>query len=485
MPAIAIESASSQSEAEQSENDGISLLEDVIRATRAGRDDEDGGGEDAFDPAEAVRETLRRSLDRRTFKAKPSEAFDAVIAEIDLLISTQVDQILHHPEFQAIEAAWTGVQNVVRETAKIPNSNVRVRIRDIRKSELAADIADANGDFRRTRLWKDVCGEYFTAGGEPFGALVLDLPMTTSRSDVSMLETVADVCEDSHTPVILGGTPSMFGVETFADLPQHPKDINEIFNQATKAAWKRLRRRASARATSGWALPRRIVREAYSPENNPARGLPSYSEQADGPDSSKQLWGNPAYDLASRIAVSYGRFGWPLHVRGRKSGGTVEGMPLNIVKKTAKGRPSTRVPVDFAPNDLAEAAYSELGFAMLSHYKNTDFGVFFAVPALYDPPEVVGDPKATAAARLAAQLPMTLAVSRFAHILKAILRDEIGSSTNAQILQDRLNLWISQYCMENPEGKSDEIKARHPLKEARIVVEEISGRPGAIRPPSP
>lgn len=401
-------------------------------------------------------------------------ALDARIAELDELISTQLSEILHHPRFQRLEAAWTGLHYLCRHAASGPQQ--RIAIFDATRQELVRDFSTAV-DFDQSALFRKVYEEAFgTFGGAPFGALVGDYEIGRGAEDLYLVEQMSHVAAAAHAPFLAAASPELLGLDSFADIGR-PRDLAKVFDTAEYTRWKSLRASEDARYV-GLVLPRFLGRLPYDARHGNAVEGFCFTERVDGSEHGRYLWVNAAYALAARLNAAFASYGWCAAIRGVEGGGLVEGLPAHAYR-TDDGERALKCPTEVAITDRREKELSDLGFIPLVHCRNTDYAAFFAVQSVHKPRRYDSD-AANANAALAAQLQYVFSVCRIAHYLKAMMREKVGSFASAANVEEFLNRWIRQYVVED-DGATQETKAAYPLREASVQVSEIPGRAGAYR----
>ncbi|MEA1064079.1 type VI secretion system contractile sheath large subunit [Erwinia sp. HR93] len=398
----------------------------------------------------------------------------AFIAEIDNKLSEQINLILHHPEFQALESAWRGLHYLVNNTET--DEKLKLRFMDLSKDELRRNMRRYKGvAWDQSPLFKQIYEEeYGQLGGEPYGCLVADYFFDHSAPDVDLLSSIGKVAASAHMPFITGAAPSVLQMESWQELA-NPRDLTKIFTQNLEyAAWNSLRQSEDSRYI-GLAMPRFLSRLPYGIRTNPVDDF-NFEETTDGADHSKYVWSNAAYAMAVNINRSFKHYGWCTMIRGVESGGVVEDLPCHTFP-TDDGGIDMKCPTEIAISDRREAELAKNGFIPLVHRKNTDYAAFIGAQSLQKPAEYY-DPDATANANLSARLPYLFACSRFAHYLKCIVRDKIGSFKEREDMQRWLNNWVMNYVDGDPANSSQETKARRPLAAAEVVVEDVEGNPG-------
>ncbi len=396
---------------------------------------------------------------------------EGIIAEIDKKLTQAVNEILHHQDFQSLEGAWRGLHHLVSKTET--DAQLKIRVLNISKAEVGKTIKKLKGAlWDQSPLFKKLYEEEFGApGGQPYGAIVGDYHFDHTAPDVEILKGMAQIASAAHAPFITGANPSVMNLSSWQEL-SNPRDINKLFTTAEYAAWNSLRSSEDARYL-GLALPRFLARQPYGAKSNPVEQF-AFEEDTAAAEHSKFTWANSAYAMASNITRAFKLYGWCARIRGAESGGMVEGLPVHTFP-TDDGGVDMKCPTEIAITDRREAELARCGFMPLSHWKNTDYGVFVGAQSLQKPQEY-DDPDATANANLAARLPYLFATTRFAHYLKCIVRDKIGSFGDRVSMQQWLNDWIRQFTVDS--SASDETKAQKPLAEAEVIVEEVAGNPG-------
>jgi type VI secretion system protein ImpC len=447
----------------------LSLLDRIVDEGRLGRDSatKERGKELVKN---FVTEVLRGTV---TIGADTEAMINARIAQIDHMVSTQLNQVMHHPDFQKLEGSWRGLKYLLNNSET--NEQLKIKVLNVSKKDLLKDLQKAP-EFDQSALFKKVYEEEFGVfGGSPFGALVGDYEFGKSGQDIELLEKIAQVAAGAHAPFISGASADMFNLDSLTQLDA-PRDLGKIFDTTEYAKWKGFRQSEDSRYVA-LALPHILMREPYGAETVPVEDF-NYEEQVDGTDHSKYLWGNAAWALASRVTQSFATYGWCATIRGVESGGLVSGLPVHNFR-TESGDIAMKCPTETPISDRREKELADLGFAPLVHCKGTDYAAFFSVQSAQKPKTYDSD-AATANARISAQLPYIFAVSRFAHYLKAMMRDKIGGFAGRGDVEEFLNKWIGQYVVSN-DGVAFEVKAKRPLREARVEVLDVPGKPGAYR----
>ena len=401
------------------------------------------------------------------------KSIEDMIAAIDKKLSDQVNQILHHEDFQKLEGAWRGLHYMVNNTET--DEQLKIRVMNISKADLGKTLKRYKGtNWDQSPLFKKVYEEeYGQFGGEPFGCLVGDYHFDQSAPDVELLAEMAKVSAAAMAPFITGASPTLMQMDSWQELA-NPRDLTKIFSTPEYAAWRSLRESDDAKYL-GLAMPRFLSRLPYGAKTNPVEEF-NFEEDTGSADHSKYTWANAAYAMATNINRSFKEFGWCSRIRGIESGGAVEGLPTHSFP-TDDGGVDMKCPTEVAIADRREAELAKAGFMPLIHRKNSDFAAFIGAQSLQKPAEY-DDPDATSNANLAARLPYLFATCRFAHYLKCIVRDKIGSFKERDDMQRWLQDWILQYVDGDPAHSSENTKARKPLAAAEVVVEEVEGNPG-------
>ena len=417
-----------------------------------------------------VSEVLEGSI---TMGRDTEAMLNARIAQLDHLISLQLNEIMHSPEFQKLEATWRGLKYLLSQTET--GTMLKIKVLNVSKKELLRDLQRAP-EFDQSALFKKVYEEeYGVFGGAPFGALLGDYEFSRSGQDIELLEKVSQVAAAAHAPFITAASSEMLNLESFSQL-DGPRDLGKIFDNTEYAKWKAFRQSEDSRYVA-LTVPRMLLREPYGKDTVPVEAF-QYEEHVDGTDHNKYLWGNAAWALGARVTNAFALYGWCACIRGVESGGLVEGLPVHNFQ-TDSGDVAMKCPTEVPITDRREKELADLGFAPLVHCKGTPNAAFFSVQSVQKA-KVYDKDAATANARISAQLPYIFAVSRFAHYLKTMMRDKIGGYMSRSEAQMFLNNWISNYVVSNDDA-SMTVKAKRPLKEARVDVQEDPRKPGVYR----
>ncbi len=401
------------------------------------------------------------------------QTINAIIAEIDKKLSEQVNQILHQPEFQQLESAWRGLHYLV--TNSETDDQLKIRVMNVSKKDLHKTLKRYKGAaWDQSPIFKKLYEEeYGTLGGEPFGCLVGDYYFDHGPMDVELLGEMAKVAAAAHAPFLAAASPTVFQMESWQELA-NPRDLTKIFSVPEYAGWRSLRESDDARYL-GLCMPRFLARRPYGAKTNPVEEF-NFEEDSNGPDAKKYTWANAAYAMAVNINRSFKMYGWCSRIRGIESGGAVEGLPTHTFP-TDDGGVDLKCPTEIAISDRREAELARNGFMPLIYKKNSDFAAFIGAQSLQKPTQY-DDPDASSNAALAARLPYLFATCRFAHYLKCIVRDKIGSFREADDMQRWLQGWIINYVDGDPSHSTEDTKARKPLAGAEVIVEPVEGNPG-------
>ncbi|TMG68259.1 MAG: type VI secretion system contractile sheath large subunit [Chloroflexi bacterium] len=422
----------------------------------------------------AVRTLAEQALAQtQLISADVVQSITAMIAALDRKLSEQINVILHHPDFQKLEGAWRGLHYLVNNTET--DEMLKIRVLNISKTELGKTLKRYKGTaWDQSPIFKRVYEqEYGQFGGEPFGCMVGDYYFDHTPPDVELLGEMGKVSAAAHSPFIAGAGPTVMQMGTWQELAD-PRDLTKIFTTPEYAAWRSLRESDDSRYI-GLAMPRFLSRLPYGAKSSPVPEF-DFEEDTAGADHSKFTWANSAYTMATNITRAFKLYGWCSRIRGIESGGSVEGLPVHTFP-TDDGGVDMKCPTEIAISDRREAELAKNGFMPLIHKKNSDFAAFIGAQSLQKPAEF-DNPDATANANLSARLPYLFAACRFAHYLKCIVRDKIGSFKERDEMQRWLNAWIMNYVDGDPVNSSETTKAKRPLSAAMVTVAEVEGNPG-------
>lgn len=401
------------------------------------------------------------------------KSIEAMIAAIDAKLTGQINEILHHEDFQKLESAWRGLHYMVNNTET--DEQLKIRVMNISKQDLGKTLKRYKGTaWDQSPIFKKLYEEeYGQFGGEPFGCLVGDYSFDHTPPDVELLAEMSKVAAAAHCPFLAAASPSVMQMESWQELA-NPRDLSKIFQTPEYAAWRSLRESDDARYLA-LCMPRFLARLPYGAKTNPVEEF-AFEEETAGGDHDKYAWANAAYAMATNINRSFKEYGWCSRIRGIESGGAVQNLPTHTFPSD-DGGVDMKCPTEISISDRREAELSKNGFLAMVHRKNSDFAAFIGAQSLQKSAEY-DDPDATANAALAARLPYLFATCRFAHYLKCIVRDKVGSYKSREDMTTWLNEWIGNYVDGDPENSGEATKAERPLSAAEVVVEEVEGSPG-------
>ncbi|MBW9429790.1 type VI secretion system contractile sheath large subunit [Atlantibacter hermannii] len=397
---------------------------------------------------------------------------DHHIAELDYQISRQLDEVMHHQEFQKVESQWRGLKHLIDRTDF--RQNVKIEILDISKDDLRQDFEDAPEITQSGLYGHTYIAEYDTPGGEPIGAVISSYEFDASPQDIALLRNISKVAAAAHMPFIGSVGPAFFLKNSMEDVAAI-KDIGNYFDRAEYIKWKSFRDTDDSRYI-GLTMPRVLGRLPYGPDTVPVRSF-NYIEEVKGPDHEKYLWTNASFAFAANMVRSFINNGWCVQIRGPQAGGAVQDLPIHLYDLGTGNQ--VKIPSEVMIPETREFEFANLGFIPLSYYKNRDYACFFSAnstqkPALYDTAD------ATANSRINARLPYIFLLSRIAHYLKLIQRENIGTTKDRRLLELELNTWVRGLVTEMTDP-GDELQASHPLRDAKVVVEDIEDNPGFFR----
>lgn len=447
----------------------VSILDQIVEKGRLARDPQQRQWGKSL-VSEFVNQVLQGEM---TVSPDIEAMINQRIAQIDHLLSLQLNTILHHPDFQTLESTWRGLRYLMEQSET--GVGLKIKVLNVSKKDLLRDLQRVP-EFDQSQMFKKVYEEEFGVfGGEPFAAMIGDYYFGKGPEDVELLERVSQVAAAAHAPFIAASSADMFNLEEFTQLDQ-PRDLAKVFDTTEYAKWKGFRQTDDSRYVC-LTMPRVLLRVPYGRNNKQVDAF-NYEEDVDSLTHEKYLWGNAAFALGARMTNAYARYGWCAAIRGVEGGGLVDSLPVYNFS-TDDGDITMKCPTETIITDRREKELADLGFAPLVHCKGSDYAAFFSVqstqkPKLYDT-EV-----ANANARLSSQLPYMMAVCRFAHYLKAMMRDKIGSFASRSDTEAFLNRWISNYVTPD-DTASHATKAKFPLREARVEVLDVPGKPGAYR----
>lgn len=467
--------AEKQEAAQEAQAAELSLLDQIVEEGRFGT--EEAARKRGRD---MISSFVKDVLDETVTYSRDTEAMlNEQIRQIDDLLSAQLNEIMHAPKFKKLESSWRGLRYLVSqtETGKL----LKIRVISLTKDQLQDDLTAGKAEMAvdRSELFRKIYQEEFNQfGGTPYGSLLGDYEFDKKGQDMKLLTRISQLAAASHAPFIAGTDPRMFGFESYTEL-SNVYELESAFETAEYAQWNAFRDSEDSRYVALTA-PRMLIREPYGKDTVPVKAF-DFTEDVTGKEHDKYLWANAAWGLGGCITKAFAQHGWCARIRGVTSGGKVEDLPTHTFE-TDRGDIAMKCPTETLIPDDQEFELAKLGFAPLANEKNTANAVFFSVQSTQKPKEYVGPEgdAATANAALSAQLPYIFAVSRFAHYLKTMMRDYIGSYKTRRELSDMLNNWIGDYVLKT-EGAPESAKAKRPLKDARIDVVENPRAPGTYQ----
>jgi type VI secretion system protein ImpC len=464
------EQAKSEAQAQSAEQQSVSVLEEAISATKH---TEKSRAEELLKALtdEAMKGTM-------TWSKNVTATINEGIQVIDEALTKQLSVIMHDPKFQQLEGSWRGLHHLVMNSET--GANLKIKVLNSSKHELFKDL-DKAVEFDQSQLFKKLYeNEFGSPGGEPYGTLIGDYQFSNHPEDIEMLSKISNVAAAAFCPFISAADPNLMGFENWTELSK-PRDLEKIFDSAEYVKWNSFRETEDSRFVT-LTLPRVLARLPYGAQTKPVEEFDFEEAQLDGQGREKPLphnqytWMNAAYVMGANLTRAFSEYGWCTAIRGAEGGGKVENLPTHVFVSD-DGDMDMKCPTEIGITDRREAELSKVGFLPLSNYKHTDYSVFFGAQTVQKPKKY-DDPDATANAAISARLPYIMATSRFAHYLKVMARDKIGSFMEASDCEEWLNRWITNFVSADPKP-SEETKARYPLREARIEVREVPGAPGS------
>ena len=464
--------ADSQQQAGAAGASGVEQLDEFSALLNKEFKPKTGEAKDAVE--KAVRTLAAQALaDTKLISTDAIKSIEAIIAAIDKALTLQINKILHHEDFQKLEGAWRGLHHLVNNTET--DENLKIRVMNISKQDLARTLKRYKGTaWDQSPIFKKVYEEEFGQfGGEPFGCFVGDYYFDQTPPDVELLGELAKISASAHAPFLSAVSPTVMQMDSWREL-SNPRDLTKIFGSPEYAGWRSLRESEDARYI-GLTMPRFLARTPYGAKTNPVEAF-DFEEDVEGEQHDRYTWANSAYAMAVNVNRAFKEYGCCTRIRGIESGGAVENLPTHSFP-TDDGGVDMKCPTEIAISDRREAELAKAGFMPLVHRKNSDFAAFIGAQSLQKPAEY-SDPDATANANLAARLPYLFATCRFAHYLKCMVRDKIGSFKERHEMNRWLQDWIMQYVDGDPANSSETTKALKPLAAAEVIVEEVEGNPG-------
>jgi len=457
-------------QAETTTLEGPGLLDQVVAATKQTEPDQ---------AKDLVKTLVEQALTGTvTFDRNLTRTFDSAIKAIDAKLSAQLNAIMHDPKFVKLEGTWRGLNYLVMNSET--GTGLKIRMMNVSKKELNKDLTKAV-EFDQSQLFKKVYeSEFGTPGGEPYGALIGDYEWDRSPEDVESLRLISNVAAAGFCPFVSGTAAGMFGLPDWTDLAK-PRDLAKIFDTAEYIDWRNFRATEDARFVS-LVLPRVLSRLPYGSATEAIDEFDYEEAPFDDKGAAKPMahqeycWMNAAYVMGARLTDAFAKYGFCVAIRGTEGGGKVENLPTHVFKSD-DGDTDAKCPTEIGITDRREFELSNLGFLPLCHYKNENYAVFFGGQTVQKPKKY-DRPEATANAAISARLPYIMATGRFAQFLKVIASDKIGSFMEPEDCERWLNRWINNYVNTN-EKAGAESKAAKPLREAKVEVKEIPGKPGS------
>ena len=450
------------------ETQELSLLDEVMNETKIKPNDE------AYGIAKRGIEVFLGELSRsnQAIERLDKALIDQFIAAIDEKMGNQLDQILHHPNFQKIESAWRGLRLAVDRTDF--RENIKFEILNATKDDLLEEFQDFP-DITKTGYYKHVyTAGYGQFGGEPVGAIIANFEFGSGAQDMALLRNLASVSAMAHAPFVAAAGPNMFGLESYEELA-NLKDMDAVFDSPAYAKWNGFRESEDARYV-GMTMPRFLLRTPYGPEGNPIKAF-NYEEKVTD-SHEKYLWGNMAFAFATRLTESFAKYRWCPNIIGPQSGGAMEDLPIHNYQ--AMGELQTKISTEVMVSDRREYELAENGFIALTMRKGSDNAAFFSANSVQKPKtfgNTAEGKEAETNYRLGTQLPYLFVISRLAHYLKVIQREQLGSWKERGDLERELNKWIKQYIADQDQVSAS-VRNRRPLRKAEIVVSDVEGNPG-------
>ncbi len=452
------------------EEAGLGLLDQVIGATKQTERDR------AQDLIKALtEEALKGTV---TYSRNLSQTFDRAIAALDQNISTQLNAVMHHERFTKLEGSWRGLHYLVMNSET--GTSLKIRMMNCSKRDLSRDLQRAV-EFDQSQVFKKLYeNEFGTPGGEPYGTIIGDYEWTNHPDDIETLRLMSNVSAAAFAPFISAAGPQLMGFDSWTELTK-PRDLAKIFETAEYTKWRSFRDTEDSRFVV-LTMPRTLARLPYGAATVPVEEFGYEEAPYDDAGRPKAMehasycWMNASYVMGARMTDAFAQNGFCVAIRGAEGGGKVSNLPTHVFTSD-DGDSDTKCPTEVGITDRREFELSNAGFLPLCHYKNTDYSVFFGAQSVQKPKKY-DRPEATANAAISARLPYLMATGRFAHFLKVMARDKIGSFMEASDCEAWLNRWISNYVNGNPSA-GPEMKAKYPLRDAKVEVKEIPGKPGS------
>ncbi len=443
------------------------IIESIMQRSKYSKDDESYGV-----VKQGVAEFISNIITTNNAEDKINKlALDEMIAHIDTLLSAQMDEILHNKSFQELESTWRGIRFLVERTNF--NENVKIDLLDATKEEILDDFEN-NLDITQSTLYKQIySAEYGQFGGEPVGAIVADYELDKSNQDMTFLNKMSSIAAMSHSPLLTSLSAKFFGLDNFGEL-ENIKDLKSMLEGPQYTRWRTFRENEDAKYT-GCMVNRFLTRSPYVPEDNPIKSF-NYRETVNNHDD--MLWGNGAYAFATRLTDSFADYRWCGNIIGPKGGGAVKDLPTYTYENY--GSVQTKIPTEVLITDRREFELSENGFIALTLRRDSNNAAFFSANSALKPKIFPNTPEGKAAEtnfRLGTQLPYVFLISRLAHYLKVLQREEIGTWKERSDVERGLNEWLRQYISDQENPPAD-VRSRRPFRSAKVIVSDIAGEPG-------
>jgi type VI secretion system protein ImpC len=396
---------------------------------------------------------------------------DMMIAQIDAKIGDQVNEILHEKDFQTLESTWRSIRYLVDHSDH--RENVRVELLDVTKQDLIDDFEDSS-DITKSGLYRTVySAEYGTFGGHPYGALITGFEFGSGHEDIRLLQSLAAISAMAHAPLLANASPTFFGEESFDSLPRL-RDLKSLFESPQYLRWRAFRDSEDARYV-GLCMPKFLLRVPYDADHKPVKEFDFAEDVID--KHQNYLWGPASFALAARAAESFAAYRWCPNIIGPLAGGAVEDLPVHQYE--AMGTLQTKLPVEIQLTERREYELSEEGFIGLTYRKGSDNAAFFSANSCQRAKEFASKDDELNF-RLGTQLPYMFVITRLAHYIKVMQRENLGSWKTAQELRKELKKWLLQYTSSGP--KVDQTtKSKRPFRAAEVLVDEVPGQAGWYR----
>ena len=424
----------------------------------------------AVDIVRIFRDAVIASILQSTASAEPVNKLvvDSMIADIDERISRQMDVIIHAPAFQQVESFWRSLKTMVDRVDF--RENIKVNVLHVTKQELLEDFEFAP-EIIQSGFYKHVYSSGFGQfGGEPIAAVLGAYEFKNTAPDMKLLQYVSAVGAMAHAPFLSSVSPEFMGLNSWTELP-NIKDLYAIFEGPAYTKWRALRDSEDSRYL-GLTAPRFLLRQPYSPTDNPVKNFNYYEDVSQNHED--YLWGNTAWMLACNIADSFAKYRWCPNIIGPQSGGAVKDLPVHLFE--TMGQIQAKIPTEVLVTDRREFELAEEGFITLTMRKDSDNAAFFSANSVQKPKHFPGKDAETNY-KLGTQLPYLFIINRLAHYIKVLQREQLGSWKERSDLERELNTWIRQYVADQENPPAD-VRSRKPLRAAKVEVMDVEGEPG-------